>query len=134
MKMHKAEFASFFLRFGLAFVFTYAVFSFFSDPDIWIRYFPDFVVAMVPFSILSYGFAAYEVILSLWLLSGRYIFFAAVFSAATLFGIIVFNLDVFNVLFRNVAIFFSAVALAVLNTNTMLFKIQMHKERQNKFF
>lgn len=132
--MHKAELASFFLRLGLAFVFAYAVFSFFVEPDVWMRYFPDFMIAAIPFPTLSNGFAVYEVILSLWLLSGKYIFLAAVLAALTIFGIIFFNLDAFNVLFRNVAIFFGAVALAILNTNSMLYKIQLHKERQNKLF
>lgn len=134
MKMHKAELASFFLRIGLAFVFSYAVYSFFLNPEVWVHYFPDFMLVAIPFSILSFAFALYEIVLSLWLLSGRYLFFASILSALTLFGIVVFNLDAFNILFRNVAIFFSAVALAILNTSTVLQKIQLHKDKQNKLF
>ena len=131
---NKAKIASLILRCGLAFVFAYAVFSFYIDPTTWIGYFPDFMRVLLPEYVLTYGFAVYEIILTIWLLSNRKIFMAAVLSTLTLFGIIIFNLDHFNILFRNVAIFCSAVALAVLSVHRGMHTARTINQKQNTLF
>ena len=56
----------------------------------------------------------YQIGLALWLLSGKYTFYAAILAAVTLLGIIFPNISDLDVIFRDVAIFFGAVALALL--------------------
>ncbi len=107
--------ASFFLRIGLAFVFIYAAVSAFLNPQEWIGYVPDFIGNSAT---RSYFLLAHDVIefgLGLWLLSGRKTFLAAIVSSVFLAGIIFANLGAMVMVFRDVGLFFAAVALAVLS-------------------
>ncbi len=107
---------SFFLRVGLAVVFLYAAIASFLEPDNWVGFLPHFLKALFPARLLLGGFSVYEIILSFWLLSDKKIFPAAVLAALTLFFIIVPNLtpSLFDIVFRDVAILSSAIALAIL--------------------
>ena len=113
--MNSISIVSFLIRAGLASVFLYAAIGSFAEPDSWIGYMPMFLRNIFPADLLLTGFSIYQIILSLWLLSGKYVFYAALLSALTLVGIIVANLGVLDVLFRDFAILFSAAALAVLS-------------------
>lgn len=115
MRTDKNQVVSFCLRIGLATVFLYAAISAFLDPDSWLGFFPSWLVSLMPASFLLYVYNIYQIILSLWLLSGKKIFYASVLSAITLGLIIIFNITILDIIFRDVAIFLSAVALAVLN-------------------
>ena len=99
------------LRLGLAFVFLYAVVGSFMNPDAWIGYFPKFLTTLVPGNLLLPLFSGYEIVLALWLLSGKKVFIPAAISAATMLGIVVFNLSLLDVTFRDIGLFFAAVAL-----------------------
>lgn len=107
--------ASLLLRVGLAFVFGYAATSALVIPDAWIGFYPQFIRGLVPDQILLYGHSFFEILLSLWLLSGKKPFYAALFSGLWILGIILGTLDAFLITFRDVAIFLSAAALAVLS-------------------
>ena len=113
--MNSIPTVSFLLRVGLASTFLYAAIASFFDPYSWIGYFPAFMKGIVPDSVLLNGFSIYEILLSLWLLSGKEQFYAAILSALTIAGIIIFNLGLLDVIFRDFAILFSAAALAVLS-------------------
>lgn len=68
---------------------------------------------MFPAQLLLAVFSFYELVLSIWILSGKKTFYAAILAAATLVGIIVSNISQTDILFRDFAIFFAAAALAV---------------------
>ena len=106
------------LRLGLAFVFFYAAIASFTSPDDWIGFFPMFVKNILPAQFLLTAFSLYELILGFWLLSGRWPVLSAALSALSILGIIVFNFGAMDIVFRDVGLFFAALALALLNRNT----------------
>jgi len=110
-RYNKEVLASLFLRIGLAFAFFYAAIASFIFPENWIGFFPAFLRT----SWILILFSVYEIILGLWLLSNKKTFYVSIISAVTLFFIVVFNLTLFDLVFRDVSIFFMAVALAVLS-------------------
>ena len=112
--MSREKLAALFLRIGLAFVFGYAAISALVLPEAWIGYYPEFMRGIVPDKILLAFHSIAEIILAVWLLSGKKVFYAAVLSALWILGIILGTLDVFLVTFRDVTILFSAAALASL--------------------
>jgi uncharacterized membrane protein YphA (DoxX/SURF4 family) len=77
------------LRIGLAIVFTYATVSSFKNPQDWIGYIPQFAKDAISGNILLKLFSIYELSLALWLLSGKYVKYAATLAAITLSVIIV---------------------------------------------
>jgi hypothetical protein len=110
--MNRKTLPDFLLRFGLAFVFSFAAFEIFRDPRTLTGYTPDFIFEIVQPNVFMYSFAAFEVALALWLLSGKKTLIPALLSAGAMFSIIIFNLAAFDVVFRNVAIMFGALSLA----------------------
>lgn len=103
------------LRIGLALTFSYAAIASFIEPDAWIGYLPIVLRRIFPAGILLNVFSVVEILLAFWLLSGKKTLYAAAFSALMLLGIIGANIGAMDVLFRDVAILFSALALAVLS-------------------
>ncbi|MEK6834735.1 MAG: hypothetical protein AABX61_00545 [Nanoarchaeota archaeon] len=106
---------SFFLRFGIAFSFLYAAVSSFLNPNAWIGFFPIFLKDLIPNDILLILFSIFEIILALWLISNKAIFYASILASFTLLGIIIFNFSSFDIVFRDVTILFAAIALAFLS-------------------
>lgn len=102
---------SLFLRLGLATIFLYAAVSSFLAPEEWVGYFPQFLRDMVSPDILLPVFSIYELLLAAWLLSGLYVQYAALLSAATLAGIVVSNFQLFAITFRDIALIFASIAL-----------------------
>ena len=103
------------LRYGLAFVFIYAGIVFTLDPQKGLEYIPKMIQDIIDPKIFIPIFTAFEFVLSAWLIWGKWSFYCALAAAITTVVITVPNLDQFNVLFRNVAIFSSAIALAALD-------------------
>lgn len=101
------------LRVSIASVFLYAAIASIITPYNWVGYFPEFLRMVIPQYILLFLFSAYEILLSAWLLSGWKTMYAALFSACTLLGIIGANVTQLDILFRDFAIFFTAIALAI---------------------
>ena len=106
---------SFSLRIGLAVVFFYAAIAAFLDPNSWIGFIPLFVRSIIgPLTFLHiHSFA--EIVLGLWLLSNKKTFYAAILSALAIVSILIFNVGALDIIFRDVAIFFMAVALSILS-------------------
>src|SRR5258708_22543227 len=102
--MNQKQIAFLLLRIAIASVFTYASIASFVIPDNWIGYFPAFLRHLVPQQILLSGFSLYEIALAIWLLSGKFTFYASILACLTLFGIVVFNFDQLDVVFRDFAI------------------------------
>jgi hypothetical protein len=113
------------LRVAVAFAFLYPAIDALFDPTSWLGYFPPAVTGLfhlvsVPLklsdTVLLHGFGLIEIALALWVLWAQNARVPALIMAAMLFAIVGFNLDPanFSVLFRDVSIAFSAVALALL--------------------
>lgn len=113
--MKKEKLASLLLRIGLAFIFIYAAISALVLPDAWIGFYPQWMLNIIPANLLLYSHSFFEILLSLWLISGKKISYAAILAGLWLLGIISGTLDSFLITFRDVAILFSAAALAVLS-------------------
>lgn len=113
MKYDKKTIVSLLLRFGLAIVFLYASVSSLKNPQDWVGYLPTFAKKVAPAQALLKVFSVYEAILAAWLLSGWLAKYAALLCAATLAGIVMSNFSLFAITFRDIALFFAALALAV---------------------
>ncbi len=106
------------LRIGLAFAFLYPPVAAFFDPYSWLGFFPQFMRDIVGNdALLLHAFGVFELLIGLWLLSGKRIFIPSVLAAATLAGIVVFDLGAMDIIFRDVSILAIALALA-LNSHT----------------
>ncbi len=116
-KHAERDYAILFLRTGIAFSFFYVAVSIFLNPSSWMGFVPKFAEIILPASKLVYGHAILDGFLGIWLLTNRKIFYASVLSAANLFFITVLNLGAMEIVFRDVTILFSAVALAFLTKN-----------------
>ena len=69
------------MRIGVAFAFLYPPYSALMDPASWLGYFPHFMRGIVPDALLLHGFGVLGVVLALWILSGKKIFWPS--AAAT---------------------------------------------------
>ncbi len=98
------------LRISLAFSFFYAAISGFIYPNNWIGWLPFFVRSNGWLTL----FAAGQVVMAIWLVSGYKAFYSALLSAGMLLGIVVFNLSAMDVVFRDISLALSAIALAIL--------------------
>ena len=111
-------FACLFARLGIGFVFFYSAISSFINPNAWIGFLPNFLSLIAPKEIFLTIFSVFEIFLGLWLFSNKKIFHAAIISAITMFGVVIFNLGALDIVFRDIAILFSAVSLAILTKHT----------------
>jgi len=109
--MEREKLISLLLRLGLAFSFIYAAVAAFVNPSAWIGFLPEFLRGGGTLTAFSVG----EIVLGIWLLSGWKTFHSAVLSAIAIAGIILFNFGALDIVFRDVAIFLMAIALAVLS-------------------
>ena len=108
------------LRAGAAFAFLYPALDAFADPASWLGYFPAVVrhtaaVLGIPNVVLLHGFGAVEVIIALWILSGKKIFWPSLAATLLLFSIIISDPGDFQVLFRDVSLAALTSALALMN-------------------
>lgn len=105
----------FLLRFGVAFTFLYASISAFINPTPWLSYFPDFIRSMTSDDILLATWGGGELIIGIWLLTGYRIFIPSVLSAGLMLGIFIFDLKSIHIIFRNVCILCTSIALAIIS-------------------
>ncbi len=103
------------LRLGVAFAFLYPPVNAIIDPYSWVGYFPSFVRDLGPEMAILHIFGVIEVIIGLWILSGRKVFLPSVAATVMLLAIVVFNLGDFQVLFRDLSIAAMALSLALMH-------------------
>lgn len=115
MSAKNEKLVSLLLRIGLASVLLYAAVDSFVNPLEWVGFFPAWMRAIVDGNVLLWFFSLYELTLGIWLLSGKMMRYAGLLSAATFTGIVVANLGAFDLVFRDVTMVFSALALAALH-------------------
>jgi uncharacterized membrane protein YphA (DoxX/SURF4 family) len=101
------------LRIGVAFALLYPPFNALANPDSWLGYFPQFLLASgIPSMVLLHGFGIIEVVIALWILSGWHIEWPAAIAAVMLVAIVAFNFIQFEILFRDLTIAAACLALA----------------------
>jgi len=103
--------ANLFLRLGLSVAFGYAAVGSFLQPEVWIGYLPNFISSLSFAPIVLMIFSSIELLLVLWLLSGWKTKFAAAFATLMLVGIVGANISDLTIVFRDLALIFSAIAL-----------------------
>ena len=101
------------LRAALAFAFIYPAIDAVIEPDSWVTFFPPFLLAIVPSMLLIYGWSFIEILLAVWILSGRRIILPCALAAAALVAIVLFNLPLFQIVFRDLSLAGLALALAL---------------------
>ena len=115
IKQSQINIARWLLRIGLAFVYGYVSVEMFVDPSSFLKYVPQFMQQIMPLNIFMVSFGIFEILLTLWLLSGKGTEYAGIISAFLMIAIIVPNTAYFSILFRNVAIGFASLALTTLD-------------------
>ena len=114
MQLPASSLANFILRAGAAFAFLFPAIDALFNPYTWEGYFPNFVHQLpVDPLILLHAFGLLEVVLALWLLSGKHVRIPAVLMTLMLVAIVVFNMNDFELLFRDLSIAAITLALAV---------------------
>lgn len=109
--------AQLFLRVGIAFTLLYVALGSILEPVNWIGFFPGFLFGFgISDELLLGAFSLFEVGLGLWLLWGRKVVYAALLSAFVFLGITLFNLGSMDIVFRDVGLFFAALALVKLSS------------------
>jgi uncharacterized membrane protein YphA (DoxX/SURF4 family) len=111
--LNKAQLAPFLLRLGLAIVFAYAAISSLMHPDQWVGYLPSFIARTHDATNILRLFSVMEIGLAVWLLSGKFVRYAALLTTAMLAGIIVAQPGDLIITFRDIGLLFMALALAV---------------------
>lgn len=101
------------LRAGVAFAFLYPPINALANPASWIGYFPDFMRGIVSDTVLLHSFGAVEVIIALWILSGKKIMIPSFAATAMLLAIVVLDFSQFEVVFRDVTIAAASLYLAL---------------------
>lgn len=110
MRIH--QLSTHILQFGIAFVFIYAAIQIFLNPQGFVHYTPEIIFDFVSVNTFMYTFATLEILLSIWIISGKKMMYPSLITAGIMALVVLFNLDMFIVLFRNVAIMCGALALA----------------------
>lgn len=116
--MKNEKLALFLLRLGIASVFLYAAIAATLEPSNWIGYLPQFLRSIFPAETLLHLFSAYQVGLSLWLLWGKKLLYPSVLSVLTFIAIIIANIGQLDIVFRDIAILFAALSLAVVSRDS----------------
>jgi len=109
----KEFFISFFLRVGLSIVFLYVGIAAFLTPNAWIGFIPGFIQNIIPGATFLHMHSIFNILLAIWIMSNKKIFYASILASLSLLAIIVFNYSSLDIIFRDLAILFASLALAV---------------------
>ena len=102
------------LRIGVAFAFLYPPFAAIGDPVSWFAYFPAFIRNLpLPQDVILHGFSLVEVVIAVWILSGKRILIPSAAATLILLAIVACNLPNFDVVFRDLSIACMSFALAL---------------------
>ena len=102
---------SYVLRIGIAFAFLYPPIAAFLDPAGWIWFVPSFIEVLLPRELFLQLFGVFEILVALGVLFMKNPTTPAVFAALTLCAIIILDWSAFDIVFRDIPILLSAIAL-----------------------
>jgi hypothetical protein len=105
--------SDFLLRVAIAFAFMYPAVDATMHPDAWLGFFPPFVLALIPSSLALSVWSLIGAAIALWILSGKNIFLPSLAATVALVLIVGFNFSLMEIVFRDVALAFVALALAL---------------------
>jgi len=114
--MARENIADILLRIGVALSFLYPPIDALANPYSWLGYFPHFLQGILPDMVILHSFGVVEVVLALWILSGKHIFWPSTVATLMLLAIVLFNGGDFPILFRDVSIACMSAALAFMHT------------------
>lgn len=114
-KFNEKKLVSFFLRTGLAIVFLYAGIAALLNPAVWIGFIPIWVRNIIPGNIFLPMHAVLDIIIGMWMIAGKKLLYVSIIASLSLFSIIIFNTTALDIIFRDIALLFSAVALMILH-------------------
>jgi len=100
-------------RIAIAGAFLYPAISALLTPAAWIGYFPHFMLGIVPDTVLLSIWSLAEVVIALWILSGKKIFLPSLAACVLLLAIVLFNIPLMSILFRDAALALVALYLAL---------------------
>lgn len=103
--------AIFLCRTGIGIVFLYAGIASLLDTTSWVGYFPFFIRSTPFFEIISLSFSIFQILLALWLFSGLRVNYAALTSFTVLLLIVITNITLLDIVFRDIALLFTTLAL-----------------------
>lgn len=126
------------LRVGLAFSFMYPAVSAWFNPFAWVGYFPPFLLDLAGSLpalhtqagndiLMLHAFGVTEIIIGLWLIFGRKIFWPSIAASFYLLAIVILNLNQMDVIFRDISILAIAVSLALMSCSE---RVQPEEEPQ----
>ncbi len=92
------------LRIGIAIAFLYPPIDSFFNPNAWLGFFPPFLLGHLPDAVMLGAWGIVEVIIALWILSGKRIFLPSVAATLSLILIVFFNIPLIEIVFRDVAL------------------------------
>ncbi len=118
--MNKLPLISFLFRTSIASAYLYAGLGSLLDPNSWIGFLPSFINNSTSGATFLTIFSIAEVILGIWIISGKKPYLSSAFSTAIMFLIIAFNLELLDIVFRDIPILFASIGLMVLHKNNSL--------------
>lgn len=107
--------ASMIIRVGLAAVFLYAAIDAFKEPNAWISFIPAFSTKFIAAKTALDLISVFQIGVAIWLVTGKYLTYAALTAIGLLAGIMVFNPETFLVTFRDIGLIAAAAALIFLD-------------------
>ncbi len=111
--MTRDDYAHLLMRAGVGFAFLYPPIDALFDPSTWLGYFPPFMHGIIPAMLLLHSFGVLEVIIALWIISGKHILVPSIIATLMLITIVLFNLPDFQIVFRDISIATLSGALAM---------------------
>jgi uncharacterized membrane protein YphA (DoxX/SURF4 family) len=114
-KLPNIQTASLLLRIGLALVFIYAAFASLKTPKEWLGFIPQFSTKFIAADLSLKLISLFQILLAVWLLSGKWLRYSAVVALLLLLGIVALNLNLLVVTFRDIGLIFAALALMYLD-------------------
>ena len=115
--MNYQKFAPYLLRVGVASAFFYPPIAAYFNPDGWIWFVPDFVEIFVPKELFLNLFGIVELAIAFGLLILKNPTIPALAASGLLASIIFLDWQAFDIVFRDIAILLSALAIVALYYN-----------------
>jgi hypothetical protein len=114
--MSKQQAVSLLLRLGLAFAFFYGAAASILRPDDWASYFPSILKTYLSNMFLLRSFEAIEILLGIWLISGKRVFVPSVISVAILLLAALVNIGTTDMAFLGISLTTAALSLSIIHS------------------